>query len=243
MSTKPKPPQLRLPVVNTDIIPEVPGVTQYQIVYGSHAHGTNTATSDVDTRGVFLLPNSAFLGLDRAQTTWENKTTDTVFWELGHFIQLLCKGNPNIVGMLYVPNDSVGIRSTIIANLLDMRDMFLTQEFRQAYMGWIHRESRDIGNLHKGHAKRLSHIPRLIWELESVYRYHTMVVRPTADKRAIVKAIKTGEMDYDEAMAYVGNLIIELEALDTLEGERLPMTDRKRANQWLLDMRAQYGGR
>lgn len=218
-----------------------PGSTVLELVYGSHAHGTNTPTSDIDTRGVYLLPNDSFLGLGRPQTTWEHKPTDTVFWELGHFVQLLCKGNPNIVGMLYTPIDCVLDHHQIANDLVLHRSLFLTQEFRRAYMGWIHRESQDIAKLHKGHAKRLSHVPRLIWELMSVYETGEMVVRPTIAKRDIIKLIKTGDMDYDEAVRFTGELLLELENLDAVEGPRLPDMDRGWANDWLLDTRRRWG--
>jgi len=73
-----------------------PGDTDYLVLYGSHAHGTATATSDEDWRGVYRLPNDAFLGLDTPPRTW-TAAPDVVMWELGHFCQLLLGGNPNIV--------------------------------------------------------------------------------------------------------------------------------------------------
>jgi len=164
----------------------LPGDVLYEVIYGSHAHGTATPTSDIDVRGVYMLPSDDFLGIGRPKTTWENKAEDRVFWELGHFVQLLLKGNPNLVGLLYAPDDCV-LYTTLIANDLRlMRDCFLSQTFRKAYMGWIAREAKDLAAMHKGHAKRLSHLPRLIWELESVYRTGTMVVRPDLGKRGFI---------------------------------------------------------
>lgn len=227
-----------------DLAPDAdpPGVVEYSLVYGSHAHGTNTPSSDVDLRGVYILPNDDFLGLARPKLTWERKADDVVFWELGHFVQLLCKGNPNIVGMLYAPMDCVVVHATLGAELRERAAWFLTQQFRSAYMGWIHRESLDIAKLHKGSSKRLSHIPRLIWELESVLTTGTMLVRPNARKRQRIIDIKTGGMDYDEAVAWVGSLLLDLDLLDAEAGPDLPEAPYEQANQWLLDARARYGG-
>lgn len=221
----------------------VPGTKIFEVIYGSWAHGTNTPTSDIDVRGVFLLPDNDFLGIGRPKTTWENKPEDRVFWELGHFVNLLIKGNPNIVGMLFVEGDCVLKNSGAISGLPQMRRAFLSQSLRSAYMGWIHRESADIAKLHKGHAKRLSHIPRLAWELMSVYETGMLVVRPPIAKRDVIKLIKTGDMDYDEAMGYVGALILDLEKLDDEIGPSLPPAPHEEANEWLLETRKYYGGR
>jgi hypothetical protein len=220
-----------------DAVP--PGPITFSVVYGSHAHGTATPTSDVDLRGVYILPNDDFLGLGRPKTTWERKSDDIVFWELGHFVQLLCKGNPNIVGMLFAPLDCVVVLGTLGYELTGMRQAFLTQGFRSAYMGWIHRETRDIEKFHN--AKRLSHIPRLIWELESVYTIGNMVVRPDETKRQSIIDIKTGEMDYDEAVGWIGNMILDLEELDAEVGPSLPDEPYEEMNTWLLEARRRFG--
>lgn len=200
----------------------VPGTKLLEVIYGSHAHGTATPTSDVDVRGVYMLPVEDFLGIHTPKTTWENKAEDRVFWELGHFVRLLLKGNPNLVGLLFADTDTRLWSAPPIGDLLRMREKFLTQSFRKAYMGWIHREAEDLAKMHKGHAKRLSHMPRLIWELESVYQTGQMVVRPDEDKRQRIVDIKTGAMDYDEAFAWVGELIVDMEHLDEEVGPSLP---------------------
>lgn len=220
----------------------VPGTKVFEIVYGSHAHGTATPTSDIDVRGVYLLPDNDFLGIGRPKTTWENKVADVVFWELGHFCSLLLKGNPNIVGMLFAPDDCTIITTPQFAGLRQLRSSFLSQSMVNAYMGWVHRELADIGKLKNGHAKRLSHIPRLIWEIESVLRDGLLTVRPDGRKVDTIVAIKTGAMDYDDAVNYCGNLLLELEDMFD-HTEPLPEPPVEETNDWLLETRRLYGGR
>lgn len=217
----------------------VPGQGIFRVLYGSWAHGTNTPTSDTDWRGVFLLPNDDFLGLDVPRTTFEVKATDEVYWELGHFCRLLLKGNPNIVGMLFAPDDVISDVHPAFLPLLDHRGRFLHSVTVQAYLGWIHRELRDIAKLHKGNAKRLSHIPRLIWEIEGVVRERTLVVRPSQDRRDYITAIKMGERDYQEAVAEVGSMLLDLD--DLVNGETFPDPPRDWLQKYLLDTREAYG--
>lgn len=212
----------------------------FRAIYGSFAHGTSTPTSDEDWRGVFLLPNEAFLGLDRAITTYE-APPDQVFWELGHFCRLLLKGNPNIVGMLWAPDDCVDtLVAEIFAPLVAKRGLFLHRGTVASYLGWAHAELRSIGKLYKGNAKRLSHVPRLLWELQSMVQTGDLVVRPDADKVATILGIKTGATPYTEAVAIVGNLLLDVEAeIDRHGAFPHPPTDWTRT--YLLESRAIFG--
>jgi hypothetical protein len=145
----------------------------------------------------------------------------------------------NSADSFVAPLDCVVVLGTLGYELTGMRQAFLTQGFRSAYMGWIHRETRDIEKFHN--AKRLSHIPRLIWELESVYTIGNMVVRPDETKRQSIIDIKTGEMDYDEAVGWIGNMILDLEELDAEVGPSLPDEPYEEMNTWLLEARRRFG--
>lgn len=215
-----------------------PGKLIYEVVYGSHAHGTATPTSDVDTRGVFLLPNRDFLGLGRPTQTWEDKAADRVYWEAGQFCRLLLKGNPNIVGMLFV--EKAELMTPMFAGLPQLRRDFLHTGTLKAYMGWVHRELADIGKLHKGNAKRLSHVPRLLWEIQDAVTERFIHVRLTGFRLQTVMAVKTGEMAYDDAAAYVGGLLLDVER--RIEGYILPDPPVAETEAWLLQTRRLYGG-
>lgn len=225
------------------LITKPPGTPLYEVVYGSWAHGTQTPTSDYDWRGVYLLPTDDFLGLGRPKLNWEDRTNDRVFWELGLFCNLLIKGNPNIVGMLFVPTDVTITQSPIMGRLLDdkIRRGLLSNRLRGAYMGWIHRELKDIGKLHKGSAKRLSHVLRLIWEIGTVLTEHWFVVRPPAEKVEQIVAVKTGAMPYEDAVAYIGEQLLALEAVDEAVGHKLLGPPIDEIESWLLYVRRAHG--
>jgi hypothetical protein len=80
-----------------------------ECISGSKAYGLDTSTSDIDIKGVFLLPKETFYGLDYIpQVT--NDSNDVVFYELGRFMELLSVNNPNILELLNTPDSAVLFR-------------------------------------------------------------------------------------------------------------------------------------
>lgn len=77
-----------------------------EAISGSVAYGLNTPQSDVDIRGVFILPKEKFFSLQYISQI-NNNTNDITFFELNRFGELLSKNNPNILELLYVPDDCV----------------------------------------------------------------------------------------------------------------------------------------
>jgi predicted nucleotidyltransferase len=77
-----------------------------ECVSGSKAYGLSTPTSDTDIKGVFLLPKSDFYGLNYIPQI-NDKTNDTVYYELGRFMELLSLNNPNILELLNTPDEFV----------------------------------------------------------------------------------------------------------------------------------------
>lgn len=180
----------------------MPGEVIARILYGSYAHGLDTADSDEDYRGVFQLPNSAFLGLRMPKTTHQ-EPPDQVHHEIGHYLNLLLKGNPNIVGMLFAPLDCVFVTSEKWKVLQERRSEYLSRQMASAYRGWIFKEM----STEKLTPKRLSHVPRLLYELESAVLYGHIDVRPTGWKREFIMDLKYGsgtrkavELEVDRVM-------------------------------------------
>ncbi|WP_202112891.1 MULTISPECIES: nucleotidyltransferase domain-containing protein [unclassified Gilliamella] len=76
----------------------------FEVISGSRAFGLATETSDTDItdtdiKGVFYLPRDKFYGLEYIPQI-SNETNDIVYYELGRFVELLLKNNPNILEVL-----------------------------------------------------------------------------------------------------------------------------------------------
>ncbi len=77
-----------------------------EAISGSVAYGLNTPQSDIDIRGVFILPKEKFFSMQYTPQINE-KNNDITFFELNRFGELLSKNNPNILELLYVPADCI----------------------------------------------------------------------------------------------------------------------------------------
>ena len=165
----------------------------------------------MDVRGVFLLPNDDFLGLTTPKTTHEEQP-DQVYHEIGHYLRLLLKGNPNIVGMLFVPDDCVLETSPIWERILMRRNRYITRAMASAYRGWIFGEMRNYDMP----AKRLSHVPRLAYELQSAIEGH-LFVRLSGWRLDFVMAVKEGRVGYGPVRLEVDRVMEEIkDGIETL---------------------------
>jgi uncharacterized protein len=109
------------------------GLLLFECVSGSKAYGLHTATSDTDIKGVFFLSKDQFYGLDHIDQV-NNQTNDEVYYELGRFVELLIKNNPNILELLATPDDCVLYRHPIMDRLTI--DLFLSKLCKETFAGY-----------------------------------------------------------------------------------------------------------
>lgn len=114
---------------------------------GSIAHGTweppesEFSTDDIDLMGVavgpvdFYLGTQGFLGKRQAAETFEG-AYDAVTYEIRKFIRLLAGSNPNVMSLLWLPDDLYLLRSTAANILINRRSVFLSKRAREAYVGY-----------------------------------------------------------------------------------------------------------
>ena len=87
-----------------------------ECISGSRAQGLDTATSDTDIKGVFILPKFDFYGSNYIPQI-NNETNDIVYYELGRFMQLLAVNNPNILELLNTPKHAIRYRHPILDHI------------------------------------------------------------------------------------------------------------------------------
>ncbi|MCU0797046.1 MAG: nucleotidyltransferase domain-containing protein [Akkermansiaceae bacterium] len=78
----------------------------FDTVAGSHAYGTAIASSDEDRRGIFVAPRAFLLGLDEIEQVSDSRH-DQTYYEIGKWVELLLKNNPNALELLGMPDDCV----------------------------------------------------------------------------------------------------------------------------------------
>ena len=77
--------------------------TAYSCVVGSRAYGLDGPDSDVDRRGVFVVPTPAFWGLDDPPTHVDGPADEQFSWELRRFCELALAANPTVLECLWSP--------------------------------------------------------------------------------------------------------------------------------------------
>lgn len=117
-----------------------------ECISGSRAYGLDTPSSDTDIRGLFYMPYEDFYGLNHT-TQVANSTNDIVYYELGRYVELLLKNNPNILELLNTPDDCVLYRHPIVAEI--RTEDFLSKLCMQSFAGYAQTQIKKAGGLNK----------------------------------------------------------------------------------------------
>lgn len=130
-------------------LPPIPGKLIYRVISGSHAYGTSTPESDVDVRGVFLPePEYVFGFLHHVEQVERKKTKvsedEETLFEFRKFMFLATQANPNILELLFVPDDCIIEMSPVMERIRDSRNMFLSKKVLFTFTGYAHSQLHRI---------------------------------------------------------------------------------------------------
>ena len=209
----------------------------YRCVVGSRAFGLDTEVSDVDRRGIYLPPADLHWSLYGVPEQIENPGNQECYWELGKFLRLALKANPNVLECLYTPE--VEHASPLAGEMRAMRGAFLSRLVYRTYNGYtlsqfkkLEQDLRTTGTVKWKHAM---HLLRLLLSGAEVLREGELRIR-VGEHRDRLLAIKRGEVPWEEVEAWRLSLHA---AFDTAFREtRLPeVPDYERVNAFLLKAR------
>lgn len=127
----------------------------YKVISGSHSYGTNTPTSDVDVRGVFIPEDSYVFGIMRMDQKVLNDNEDTVLYDLRRYIKLLVDCNPNIIELLYVDKRHILEMTSLGAMLRDAKSMFLSKRVYYTFGAYAHAQIKRM----EGHIRWIQNPP------------------------------------------------------------------------------------
>ncbi len=118
----------------------------FECISGSRAYGLATPTSDTDIKGVFFMPKQLFFGLQRIDQI-NSESNDEMYYEIGRFIELLAKNNPNLMELLATPEECVLYRHPIFDRLKP--ELFLSKLSKAAFAGYAMTQIRKARGLKK----------------------------------------------------------------------------------------------
>jgi hypothetical protein len=115
-------------------------------ISGSHAYNLNLPGSDIDKKGVFILPENEFYGFDFCEQV-ANESNDEVYFEIRRFLELLSKNNPNILELLSTPPPFISSRHPLM-DLIKPED-FLSKLCLDTFAGYAQTQIKKAKGLNK----------------------------------------------------------------------------------------------
>lgn len=119
----------------------------YECIVGSQSYGTNTPTSDIDKKFVYLQPLDDILGTGYCEQITVDK--DHVGFELRRFIELLAVNNPSVLELLNTPEDCILHKHPVFDKILQAKDTFITKKCYNAFAGYSRSQISKASGLNK----------------------------------------------------------------------------------------------
>ena len=132
-----------------DLRTNTPSAILFECIAGSRAYGTGVITSDEDVRGLFAVPAARYLDLIRPPDQLSDDRGNVVYYSLRRFVELLTQANPNILELLFMPEDCIRTSSPEMDMLVTHRGVFITKQCADTHAGYAMAQIRKA----KGHNK------------------------------------------------------------------------------------------
>lgn len=217
-------------------------------VTGSVAYGLNTEDSDVDIKGVYVLPTTKVLslGFNPEKTTKDHVDPDWVYHEVGKFMKLVMSGNPTVTELLFL--NEYTILTPVGKSLVDNRSLFLsTKAVMNAYRGYAFSQAKRLNNrtdqgldgydsaLKNRFAKHTRHCFRLLLQARQLLENGTLDIKVSSDQRDCLFAM--GERPADEIVEEFMRQDLEFENVKSVLPDK---PDEEKLNALLYDIRNLY---
>jgi len=213
----------------------------FTAIVGSRAHGTETPTSDYDTRYVMVVPTSELLSLEYSNKFKREPVgvKDENFWELQHFMHLCLKGNPSTLEVLLAPTEFTTPEGEELRALHPK--LLQRTKVYDAHRGFARSQMHQLAKTENTHDfnKAAAHYLRVLYNGIELLRNGRMTVRITDTPlgETVLRA-KRGELSIAEIYALGQELQKEMDeayANSTLPEE----ANLAELNEFLLRMRKQ----
>ena len=127
----------------------------FMTLAGSNMYGTNTKDSDIDLRGVCIPPKNVVMGFARNFEQQNYEDEDTVVYGLTKFMKLCLSNNPNIIELLFAPEDCIRVMTPTWEKLRERRDEIISAKCYHTFTGYAHSQLNRL----RGHREWLRNPP------------------------------------------------------------------------------------
>jgi uncharacterized protein len=123
------------------------GLILFETIVGSQAYGTQTPTSDIDKKFVYILPQDYILGTGYVEQINVNK--DYVGWEIRRFLELMASNNPTVLELLNSPEDCIISKHPLFDMILEHKEEFITKICKDSFGGYARQQIKKARGLDK----------------------------------------------------------------------------------------------
>lgn len=123
------------------------GLILFETIVGSQAYGTQTPSSDIDKKFVYILPQDFILGTRYVEQINVNK--DYVGWEIRRFLELMASNNPTVLELLNSPEDCIVSKHPLFDIILEHKDDFITKICKDSFGGYARQQIKKAKGLDK----------------------------------------------------------------------------------------------
>jgi predicted nucleotidyltransferase len=211
--------------------------TVLSVVIGSRAYGLATATSDVDRRGVFVVPTPLYWRFDKPPTHVDGPDPERFSWEFERFCGLALDANPTVLECLWSP--LVEQVTSIGGELLALRRAFLSRHAHRTFHHYAQSQFRkleaDLRNRGEPGWKHVMHLLRLLLSGRHLVEHGEPLV-DVSEYRERLLAVRRGEVGWNEIETWRASLTTRMDAAAATSP--LPAEpDRARVEELLVSVR------
>jgi predicted nucleotidyltransferase len=196
----------------------------YQIIHGSHAYGVSTDDSDLDILGFCVPPidqvfphlRGEIKGFGKQKQGFDQyskhhidrggQDVDVTIYNIVKFFDLAMDNNPNVLELLFTPEDCVISADSVAKLVRDNAVKFLHKgayyRFRGFAYSQIHKARKKVesGDRDKSWVdKKIYHAVRLLLQVEQILEYRRLDLRANTE---VLSDIRDGNWTYEEAVEW-----------------------------------------
>jgi predicted nucleotidyltransferase len=171
------------------------GLILFETIVGSQAYGTQTPTSDIDKKFVYILPQDYILGTGYVEQINVNK--DYVGWEIRRFLELMGSNNPTVLELLNSPEDCIVSKHPLFDLIIEHKDEFITKICKDSFGGYARQQIKKAKGLDK----------KQNWEKDKVTRKDVLdFVYVIEGEKSIPWKVWNSEQGFEEKFCGVVNV-------------------------------------